>query len=58
MASRRMAVKFFWLALRAGLNAIYVPHAMTWHLEHEEVLSGYDGRLLVLEKFEDLRKHF
>jgi len=25
-------------ALAAGLNAIYIPHPRTWHLEHEEVV--------------------
>ncbi len=45
-------------ALRAGLNAIFVPHAHTWRLEHEEVETGHGDRLLVLEKFEDLRRHF
>ncbi len=45
-------------ALRAGLKAIFVPHAHTWRLEHEEVDSSYGQRLLVLEKFEDLREHF
>jgi putative hydrolase of the HAD superfamily len=45
-------------ALRAGLKAIFVPHLHTWRLEHEEVESGFGDRLLVLEKFEDLQRHF
>ncbi len=44
-------------ALEAGLNAVFVPHAHTWVLEHQEIRSGA-GRLLMLEQFEDLRKHF
>jgi putative hydrolase of the HAD superfamily len=45
-------------ALRAGLKAIFVPHPHTWRLEHEEVESGFGDRLLVLEKFADLKRHF
>jgi putative hydrolase of the HAD superfamily len=44
-------------ALEAGLNAVFIPHPATWELEHEEVRSGA-GRLLILEKFLDLRQHF
>lgn len=43
-------------ALEAGIGAVYVPHARTWHLEHEEIRGG--GRLLVVERFEDLTKFF
>ena len=46
-------------ALAAGLNAIFVPHANTWVLEHEEVCAnGARGTLLVVEQFADLREHF
>ena len=46
-------------ALAAGLNAVFVPHADTWVLEHEEVASAPNGQtLLKLGKFEDLRRHF
>lgn len=46
-------------ALAAGLNAVFVPHAQTWVLEHEEVQeSGNGGRLLVVESFSDLATHF
>jgi putative hydrolase of the HAD superfamily len=44
-------------ALVAGLNAVYIPHPQTWHLEHEEVASvNEDGgqRLLTLSRFADL----
>ena len=44
-------------ALEAGLNAVFIPHADTWAMEHEEVRSGA-GRLLILSKFQDLRDHF
>jgi putative hydrolase of the HAD superfamily len=44
-------------ALKAGLNAIFVPHAHTWVLEKQEIVP-VDGRLLVLERFGDLRRHF
>jgi len=44
-------------ALEAGLGAVYIPHPRTWHLEHQEVRDGA-GRLLVLERFPELRKHF
>ena len=44
-------------ALEAGLNAVFVPHAHTWVLEKQELRPG-KGRLLVLEKFEDLREEF
>ncbi len=45
-------------ALQAGLNAVFVPHARTWVLEKEEVRDGGPGRLLVIETFSDLKKHF
>jgi putative hydrolase of the HAD superfamily len=44
-------------ALAAGLNAVFVPHAHTWVLEKQEIEPG-KGRLLVVERFGDLRKHF
>ena len=44
-------------ALEAGLNAVFVPHAHTWVLERQEIRAGA-GKLLVLDRFEDLRKHF
>jgi putative hydrolase of the HAD superfamily len=44
-------------ALAAGLNAVFVPHAHTWGLERQDIRPGR-GRLLVLEQFRDLQKHF
>ena len=44
-------------ALEAGLRAVFVPHQHTWRLEHEEVREDTD-RLLQLERFSDLRRHF
>ena len=44
-------------ALEAGLNAVFVPHAHTWVLEKEEIRPG-DGRLLTVDRFSELQKHF
>jgi putative hydrolase of the HAD superfamily len=44
-------------ALAAGLNAVFIPHPHTWRLEREEIQPG-TGRLLTIERFADLRKHF
>jgi putative hydrolase of the HAD superfamily len=44
-------------AMEAGLNAVFIPHAHTWVLEKQEIRPGA-GKLLALEKFADLRKHF
>jgi putative hydrolase of the HAD superfamily len=44
-------------ALAAGLNAVFVPHQHTWRLEKEEIVRA-DGRLLNLENFGELRRHF
>lgn len=46
-------------ALAAGLNAVFVPHDMTWILEQDEVCcNGTDGKLLIVEQFADLQQHF
>jgi putative hydrolase of the HAD superfamily len=46
-------------ALAAGINAVFVPHDMTWVLEHETVDAPQDGVcLLEVERFADLRGHF
>jgi putative hydrolase of the HAD superfamily len=45
-------------ALTAGLNAVFIPHPHTWHLEHEEVENAGDGQLLTLAAFSELRTHF
>jgi putative hydrolase of the HAD superfamily len=44
-------------ALEAGLRAVFIPHAHTWVLEKQEIRDGA-GRLLVLDCFADLRRHF
>ncbi|MGH9661785.1 MAG: HAD family hydrolase [Bryobacteraceae bacterium] len=44
-------------ALDAGLGAVFIPHAHTWVLEKQAIREA-GGRLLVLEKFEQLREHF
>jgi putative hydrolase of the HAD superfamily len=46
-------------ALAAGLNAVFVPHGNTWILEHDEVITPTPpSRLLTVEKFGELRRHF
>jgi len=45
-------------ALEAGLNAVLVPHAHTWVLEHQDLRDDGDGRLLIVEGFSGLRQHF
>ncbi|MDQ3656227.1 MAG: HAD family hydrolase [Chloroflexota bacterium] len=47
-------------AIRAGINAVYIPHPRTWHLEVEEVLSVYDPSqtLLQLSRFSELTSVF
>ena len=46
-------------ALAAGINAVFVPHDMTWVLEHEEVAQPTNGnRLLQVGRFADLKRHF
>jgi putative hydrolase of the HAD superfamily len=46
-------------ALEAGLNAVYVPHERTWHLERTELEAAGPGRrLLVVERFADLLGNF
>jgi putative hydrolase of the HAD superfamily len=44
-------------ALEARLNAVFIPHAHTWTLERQDIRPG-QGRLLILERFADLREHF
>jgi putative hydrolase of the HAD superfamily len=44
-------------ALEVGIGAVFVPHQHTWKLEHEEVREG-NGRLLQLQRFSELKKHF
>jgi putative hydrolase of the HAD superfamily len=46
-------------ALRAGLNAVFIPHDDTWVLEHEEVSEPQPpSRLLTLSSFAELNHHF
>jgi putative hydrolase of the HAD superfamily len=46
-------------ALSAGINAVFIPHDLTWALEHESVDPAPAGqRLLQVEKFTDLQQHF
>ncbi len=45
-------------ALAAGLNAVFIPHPHTWHLEHEEVQNTGEGRLLTLSTFAELTTSF
>jgi len=45
-------------ALAVGLNAVYIPHPHTWHMEHEEVQHVGTGQLLHLPRFSDLQAHF
>jgi putative hydrolase of the HAD superfamily len=44
-------------ALDVGLKAVFIPHAHTWVLERQQIRNGH-GRLLVLDRFADLRRHF
>ncbi len=44
-------------ALEAGLNAVFIPHAVTWELEKSEIRNG-GGRLIILNTFRELRQHF
>jgi putative hydrolase of the HAD superfamily len=44
-------------ALEAGLNAVFIPHPHTWSLERQDIRHG-KGRLLVLDRFADLKDHF
>ena len=44
-------------ALKVGLNAVYIPHQHTWHMEHEPVMAG-SGKLVILPAFRELRSHF
>jgi putative hydrolase of the HAD superfamily len=46
-------------ALAAGLHAVFIPRDNTWILEHEELASApAPQRLLLIDRFSDLRKHF
>lgn len=44
-------------ALEAGLGAVYVPHAVTWHFEKVPIKNNFP-RFIVVEQFSDLLLHF
>ena len=44
-------------ALKAGLNAVLVPHPHTWVLENQDLHDGGE-RLRIVEKFVELKNHF
>lgn len=44
-------------ALEAGLNAVLVPHAHTWVLEHQDLRDGGE-RLKIIDVFRQLTLHF
>jgi putative hydrolase of the HAD superfamily len=44
-------------AMEAGLNAVFIPYAHTWVLEKQDIRPGA-GKLIEVERFEDLRKSF
>jgi putative hydrolase of the HAD superfamily len=44
-------------ALEAGLNAVFVPHDRTWHLERTGLRSG-PGRVIKVTTFAELRDWF
>ena len=45
-------------ALAAGFHAVFIPHARTWTLEHEDLATGYGDRLLYLPDFRSLQDRF
>ena len=47
-------------ALAAGLHAVFVPHDMTWVLEHEELapVPSSSQMLLQLKRFAQMQDHF
>lgn len=45
-------------ARNVGLNAVFIPHPHTWHLEKQEIVTDGPGNILQLERFAELRDHF
>lgn len=48
-------------ALQAGINAVFIPHDLTWHLEIEEIAhirEEHPGELVELSRFAELRRIF
>jgi putative hydrolase of the HAD superfamily len=68
VVERQMNRSFTWMvgnspksdinpALEAGLNAVFVPHDRTWHLERTDLRSG-PGRVIKVNTFAELRDWF
>ena len=45
-------------ACKVGLNAVFIPHRHTWHLEKQDIVADGLGKLLQLESFAELQNHF
>jgi putative hydrolase of the HAD superfamily len=47
-------------ALEAGIHAVFVPHPMTWHLEHIDIEHNpeWRGRFAEIQRFADLKTLF
>ncbi|GAB2847154.1 HAD family hydrolase [Lentzea nigeriaca] len=45
-------------ARAAGMNAVYIPNEHTWVLEFDDSVNREDERVLFVEAFPDLLKHF
>ncbi len=45
-------------ALAAGLNAVFIPYANTWALEHQELMLPSGRRFLQIAAFSELLDHF
>ncbi len=45
-------------ARNVGLNAVFIPHPHTWHLENQDIVTDGPGKLLQLGSFAELRNHF
>lgn len=47
-------------ALEAGMNAVFIPHAMTWHMEHMDITDQpeWRSRLVEVASFRDLLSVF
>lgn len=45
-------------ARNVGLNAVFIPHMHTWHLENQDIVANGTGKILQLARFTELREHF
>jgi len=45
-------------ALKAGINAVFIPHPNTWSLELQDIRHEGNGHFLSLASFAELRDHF